>query len=174
MVAKEIVEEIQEACDKILVCGSLRRRKLKVGDVEIVYVPKLVDFKVDLLDTKKISAVDMMLEQLIANGLIAKRKNVNGSEVWGEKNKLAVHRKTGIPVDFFSTREECWWNYVVCRTGGAINNTRIAQAYQKHRCKWNPYGPGYSTSKGEEIRNATEADVYENCGLRYLHPWERP
>lgn len=46
--------------------------------------------------------------------------------MWGEKNKLAVHVRTGIPVDFFAATEANWWNYLVCRTGGEQNNIAIA------------------------------------------------
>ena len=35
---------------------------------------------------------------------------------------------SGIPVDFFATTEEAWFNYLVCRTGPAELNTRIASA----------------------------------------------
>lgn len=172
--AKNIVDCIKPFCERLLVCGSLRRRKLKVGDVELVYIPKFKEEKIDLLSTAQVNQVDKMLKLMISEGVIAKRKNVNGSEVWGEKNKLAVHVKTGVPVDFFSTTPEAWWNYIVCRTGGAQNNTLIAQAYQRKKCRWNPYSAGFTTSDGIELPNPTEESVYQNAGLRYLQPWERP
>lgn len=172
--AAEITNWLAGSCERIIVAGSLRRRKLKVGDVEIVYIPAFKVEKIDLITEAPVNQVDLTFENLIKIGVIAKRKNVRGSEVWGDKNKLAVHCKTGIPVDFFSTTAEAWFNYLVCRTGGARNNTLIAEAYQRHGMKWNPYSPGYTDKKGVQVRNISEAEVYENCGLRYLHPWERP
>lgn len=173
-VAKELTNWLLGSCERIIVAGSLRRRKLKVGDVEIVYIPNHVERAIDLLSSEQVSAVDIALENLIKAGVIAKRKNVRGSEVWGEKNKLAIHVATGVPVDFFATTPEAWFNYLVCRTGGALNNTRIAEAYQRYGCKWNPYGVGFTDKWGEVHANHSEADVYENAKLRYLHPWERP
>lgn len=173
-VAKEVTNWLLGSCERLVVAGSLRRRKLLVGDVEILYIPEFKIEKVDLLTEAPVNQADVCLENLIKIGIIAKRKNVNGSEVWGEKNKLAVHVASGIPVDFFSTTAPCWFNYLVCRTGGARNNTLIAEAYQRRGLKWNPYSIGYSDRAGEAHPNNSEAEVYEHAKLKYLHPWERP
>lgn len=173
-VAGEITNYLAGSCERIIVAGSLRRRKLRVSDVEILYVPSFELEKSDLFEQELVNQADKCLENLIKIGIIAKRKNKLGSEVWGEKNKLAVHVTTGIPVDFFSTTVDAWHNYLVCRTGGARNNTLIAEAYQRQGKKWNPYGPGFTIRTGHQVRNASEAEVYANAGLRYLHPWERP
>lgn len=173
-VAKQLTDCLMPFSERFILAGSLRRRKLKVGDIEILYIPEFKDEKIDLITTAPVNQFDKMLDLLIREKIIAKRKNALGSEVWGEKNKLAVHVPTGVPVDFFATTAPCWFNYLVCRTGGARNNTLIAEAYQRHRCKWNPYGPGYTDAKGDTQQNLSEAAVYENAGLKYLHPWERP
>ncbi len=172
--AKEIVDWLMPQTERLILAGSLRRRKFKVGDIEILYIPTFRDERLDLLTTGPVNQTDKMLQTLIDAKIIAKRQNVNGSEVWGEKNKLAVHVASGIPVDFFATTIESWYNYLVCRTGGARNNTLIAEAYQRQGKKWNPYGPGFTIRAGHQVRNASEAAVYENAGLRYLQPWERP
>jgi len=172
--AKQITDLLMPFTERIILAGSLRRRKLKVSDIEIVYIPTLKIERVDLLTDEPVNQFDKELERLIKVKIIAKRKNVRGSEVWGEKNKLAVHVASGIPVDFFATTPEAWYNYLVCRTGGARNNTLIAEAYQRHGAKWRPYSIGYSDKSGKEHQNASEAAVYENAGLKYLHPWMRP
>src|SRR5436190_23971821 len=38
-VAREIVNRIRPFTERLLICGSLRRRKMEVGDVEVVYIP---------------------------------------------------------------------------------------------------------------------------------------
>lgn len=172
--AGEITNYLAGSCERIIMAGSLRRRKLKVGDVEVLYISRVTEEPDGLFDKKRVNLADRTLDNLLKTGVIAKRKNVNGSEMWGEKNKLAVHVASGIPVDFFSTTVDAWHNYLVYRTGGARNNTLIAEAYQRRGAKWNPYGPGYTSQNGISHQNKTEADVYENAGLKYLHPWERP
>ncbi len=172
--AKQIVDWLMPQTERIILAGSLRRRKLRCGDIEILYIPTFREERLDLLTTGPVNQTDKMLQTLIDAKIIAKRQNVNGSEVWGEKNKLGVHVASGIPVDFFATTIESWHNYLVCRTGGARNNTLIAEAYQRKGRKWHPYSVGYSDKTGTEHPNTSETAVYENAGLRYLQPWDRP
>lgn len=164
---------LEEECERIEIAGSIRRGKPEVGDIEIVYIPKMGTVRDGLFDTKEVSRVDLLLQALLDSGVLAKRRNVNGSEMWGTKNKLALHCASGIPVDFFATTEEAWFNYLVCRTGGAENNTRVAMAAQDKGWKWNPYGPGFTDDHRRTIRVSSEREVFELLGLRYLEPEER-
>lgn len=173
-VAKEIGDELQPATSRLVVAGSLRRGKATVGDVEIVYIPKeeLRPDPKDLFASIKVNRADEVIADLEASYTLVRRKNVNGSEMFGPKNKLMGHRSTGIPVDLFSADEANWWNYLVCRTGPAESNTRICMAAQARGWKWNPYGPGFS--RGEEMRPMhSEEEVFEFVGLPYLPPEER-
>jgi DNA polymerase/3'-5' exonuclease PolX len=94
--------------------------------------------------------------------------------MWGEKNKLARLSESQIPLDLFATTEECWANYLVCRTGGAETNTRIATEAQRRGLKWNPYGPGFThLATGRTIQITTEADVFKTVGLNPISPEKR-
>ena len=174
-VAKELCQ-IKRLCDNLICAGSLRRRKVEVGDVEILFIPQFTAVKDGLFDSKRISVVDLALDEILKAGIITKRKNVNGSEMWGEKNKLAVHVASGIPVDFFAATHDNWFNYLVCRTGGAENNRQIAVAANDKGWTWNPYGSGFSrpSGLGREYHHVTsEQDVFDFVGLPYREPWER-
>lgn len=171
-VARELCD-IQRLCDRLICAGSLRRRKLAVGDVEILYIPKFATVPDGLFDKKVVNLVDVALEEMLKAGILAKRKNVNGSVMWGDKNKLAVHVASGIPVDFFAATEENWFNYLVCRTGGAENNMAIASAAQSKGWKWNPYGAGFTDDRGQLVPVKSERDVFDLVGLPYREPWER-
>lgn len=179
-VAEKIVAALEPACESIIIAGSLRRRKPLVGDVEIVFVPKIFAGRAtDLFAApSNESCADVILGDMLKTGLLAKRQNVKGSQMWGPQNKLAVHVPTGIPVDLFVTNAESWWNYLVCRTGGAESNIAIAAAAKRRGWKWNPYGSGFSRggplAGEEEIHLVTsERDVFEFAGLRYLEPEQR-
>jgi len=162
--------------DRCTTAGSLRRLKPDVGDIEIVYVPKIGPVKGDTLFGSVGSLVDEQLARWLAEGVIQKRPNANGGFAWGEKNKLAIHAASGIPVDFFATTKEAWFNYLVCRTGGKNNNQEIAMAAQKLGLKWNPYGIGFSKVSGlgqNTIGVCSEEEVFKTVGLPYRPPWER-
>lgn len=172
---------------RIIVAGSIRRRKPKVGDIEIVYIPKTftTEGTPGILFNDGIkqhhNEVDDALQTLLDANVIQYRTNVRGSIIWGEKNKLARHVSSGIPIDFFSTTEAAWWNYLVCRTGGAENNKAIAMAANRRGWTWNPYGEGftelntgdYQYQGRKSARMESEEAVYEFVGMPFLKPERR-
>lgn len=174
-VARELVAGLRPHCEpeRLIVAGSLRRRKKEVGDVEILYVPKMLPVMDGLFDIKHEPATDIPMVRWLGTGVLAMRENVNGSAIWGLKNKLARHAASGIPVDFFATTEAAWFNYLVCRTGGMESNIRIASAAKDKGWQWNPYGAGFTDHRGEIVPVKSERDVFELVGLEYLEPWER-
>ncbi len=172
-VAAELCRELKPACVRMVVAGSLRRRKEQVGDVEILFIPMFEEVPDGLFDVRLENRADQVLQALIGRGVIKARENVNGSTAWGAKNKLAMHVRTGVPVDLFTATAENWFNYLVCRTGGAQSNLNIAMAAQGKGWKWNPYGAGFTNHVGELERVESEADVFRLAGLPYKEPWER-
>ncbi|MBN9691343.1 MAG: hypothetical protein J0M24_13990 [Verrucomicrobia bacterium] len=180
-VARDLCEVLAYECepDLLKVCGSLRRRKESVGDVEIVYVPRvaLIPEEKDLLGStgkfRQENRVDVLLEQLLAAGHLAKRPNKLGRTSWGESNKLAVHVASGIPVDLFATTRRAWWGYVVCRTGSAETNTRIASQAQAKGWQWHPYDGHFTDVLGRRHWIENERDAFALVGLPYREPWER-
>jgi len=177
-VAKELCDALKPVTERLIVAGSLRRRKAEVGDVEILFVPKFITAaKHDLFaPPKPVNCADFLLELLLADGVLAKRPNKGGGFAWGEKNKLAIHVASGIPVDLFTASEANWFNYLVCRTGPGESNIRIASAAQARGWKWNPYGEGFSRASGlgtELHRVASEREVFEFVGMEFKEPWER-
>lgn len=175
--ARELCFHLMPACevDRIIVAGSLRRRKQLVGDVEIVYVSKeICSSRSDLFRPPDIvPVVDCVLCDLISSKKLKERLNCDGNVTWGDKNKYAVHVETGIPVDLFATTEAAWFNYLVCRTGPAELNIRISQAAAARGLAWHPYRSGFTDREGNVIRVGSEREVFERAGLAYLEPWER-
>ncbi len=178
-VARELLAVLQPNCERVLVAGSLRRMKAEAGDVEILFIPRIVnapDVQQLFGGVVKVNAAEASLEELVGRGVIAPRLNKLGRRSWGAANKLAVHVASGVPVDLFTATAENWWHYVVCRTGGAGSNVAICEAAIERGWKWNPYGEGFSRPKalGREIRPMhSEREVFEFVGLEYREPKER-
>jgi DNA polymerase/3'-5' exonuclease PolX len=179
-VARELVAQLEPFCERIMVCGSLRRQKQTVGDIEMVYVPRMVPGvdRSDLLaPPEPVNQVDRALEFLLGTGYIEQRLNVEGRATWGPENKLGRHMESGIPVDFFSSRPEAWWSQVVCRTGGLESNTRLATVALQRGWKFRPYAGGF---EGRERGNRgvmhliqSEREAFEFLGLPYQEPEAR-
>ncbi|MBA7555427.1 hypothetical protein ES705_48089 [subsurface metagenome] len=162
-IADELVELLRLACERLVVAGSIRRRKPDVGDIELLCIPKFVE-GVDQLDQK--------LKWLIGTHVLEYRPNKKGSIVYGPKNKLLRHADSDIGVDIFSTDEECWWVALVVRTGPKESNIAIATTAQKRGWRLRAYGAGFDTPEGL-IRCKSERDVFELVGLPYKEPRER-
>lgn len=178
---EELRERLSPHTTRIAYAGSLRRRKLSVGDIEVVFAPTV---GANLLDLFAASNVDAELELMLADGTIAKRRNVKGSFAWGPENKLAVHTASGIPIDFFATTEAHWHGYMVCRTGGMQNNIIVATKARERGWKWNPYNgqltrlarPRDEDGQPEDRQTHpihSEQELYEFVGMQYLEPWQR-
>jgi DNA polymerase/3'-5' exonuclease PolX len=173
-VAREVLVAITPACERVIVAGSLRRRRQEVGDVEILYVSRMEqDPTSDLFAPTSRPVVDSAIALLEQRGILRRRESKIGTEVFGPKNKLMVHLPTSVPVDFFSTTVSAWWNYLVCRTGGKQNNIRICEAARKKGWQWKPYSEGFLEYGYRVIPVASEQEVFSLVGLPYLEPWER-
>jgi DNA polymerase/3'-5' exonuclease PolX len=165
-VAREVAAILAPNCQRIIVAGSLRRGKAEVGDIEVVYIPKFEMGNVpgDMFAEERVNLADRAIALMEARGILARRTNVNGSTMFGSKNKLMEHCDSGIPADLFSTNEDSWFNYLVCRTGPAESNTAVAVAAKRRGWHWNPYGSGF-TRDGALHSITSEADVFRFVGL---------
>jgi len=175
-VAASLLAALAPHCERIVVAGSIRRRKPTVGDIELLFIPKFDKRQVppDLFP-REVSLADLKFDALINGGVLVKRPNKNGATAWGEKNKLAIHAASGIPVDLFTATRENWFNYLVCRTGGAETNKRIAMAAQPRGWKWEPKSAGFlNLAYKPRFVVRPEQDVFLCAGLDYLEPEARP
>ena len=171
--ARKVAAELAPRCERIEIAGSLRRGKPDVGDIEILYVPRIRQVHVlGELFPKSGSLADELLDRWLAKGIISKRPNINGSVTWGELNKLAVYATSGIPVDLFATTMERWFVSLVMRTGSAQSNTRLATAALKRGMQFHAYGAIQDRS-GQQIIPQSEREVFERLGVPYREPAER-
>jgi len=173
-VARGLMAELEPVCERIVIAGSLRREKKVVGDLELLYIPKF-EPRPDPFEfflTRQTNLADEVIARWEGCEVLNRRKNKNGAETFGPKNKLMRHATTGLPVDLFEATPANWWNLLVCRTGPLESNIRLAQAAQARGWKWNSTGEGFSRP-GERRATSSERDVFEFAGLEYLEPPQR-
>jgi len=178
-VAKELTAGLRALCEpeRFIFAGSLRRLKPEVGDIEMVYVPKVEllpdpnDLLGNLIPTV---AFDLQLAYWLRRGELQKRIGEKGGTAWGPKNKLAVHVASGIGIDFFEATKRNFWTLLVCRTGSAESNMRVCQAAEARGEKWNPY-LGFEDRRSGELLFVPESEeaLFQHVGLPCLPPKER-
>lgn len=175
--AAPICAALKPVTEKLIVAGSLRRRKAEVGDVEILFIPKIEPRPdpYDLLGNPVPTNLAVeVIERLVKDGVLAKRPKENGTFTWGEQNKLAFDVITGIPIDFFQCNKANWWTLLVCRTGSKENNEAICNAAIARGLRWNPYQGFEDRTTGQLLHvPQSEQDVYARVGLPYPEPWQR-
>lgn len=92
-VAAEVCRTITSLTENLMVCGSLRRRKLEVGDVEFVYIPR-IEQRPDPADLfGKVALCDLVniqLDEWLKSQRLVKRLSKDGKPCWGQWNKLGV------------------------------------------------------------------------------------
>ncbi len=174
-VVRELLEALTPVCERVIVAGSLRRKKPTVGDVELLYIPKseMRGVPGDLFASARVDLADLAIRDMLAAEVLALRPGENGCTSFGPKNKLLLHVKTGLPVDLFSTTEASWHNYLVCRTGSKESNMRIAESARAKGWRWNPYGSGFTGPNGATHSVDSERAVFDFVGLPYLEPSAR-
>jgi DNA polymerase/3'-5' exonuclease PolX len=180
VIAEKFVSYLRKHCSRIVVAGSIRRRRAFVKDIEILLISKRGG-QIDPTDLFKHEiarpAADIAIDKLIENGTIQKRPNVDGHFTWGPENKLAVHVRSGIPVDFFSTTEAKWFNSLVVRTGPSKSNKAIAAAAIARGWHWHAYGEGFTRNEGktsiDRHKVESEEDAFHFVGMPYTQPEKR-
>ena len=97
-VGNALLERLRGHCqpDCCVIAGSLRRQKREVGDVEILYVPKigLIQRPGEMFESEG-SEADYAINGLLRAGKLAKRLNKDGHAAWGSLNKLAQYVQLG-------------------------------------------------------------------------------
>lgn len=172
-VAWELQAILAPACQRIAIAGSLRRLKPMVSDIELLFVPRMSERPDGLFDMRIVDVCSEVVEKLLTDGIFTKRPNVNGHLTWGERNKLAVHVASGIPVDLFGTSEANWWVSLVIRTGSKETNLALTTGANKQGASLMAYGSGVKWSDGTVTNATSERHVFEMCGVPYKEPKDR-
>jgi DNA polymerase/3'-5' exonuclease PolX len=156
--ARELCDALKPVTSRLIVAGSLRRRALEVGDVEILYIPA--------------EGCDAVVADFLAREILVKRPNVKGHYTWGKLNKLAIHARTGVPVDLFATCEANWWVSVVFRTGSLEMNLLLTRSALRHGRSLMAYGPGVQATRYPYtiVPATSERHVFDLCGVPYRDP----
>lgn len=173
-VAVSLRDALHPFCERIEIAGSLRRKKLLVSDVELLYTPKWEVRKDGLFDTKMVNLAEEKILALLLGAVITKRLNTLGRILsWGPENKYAVHAATGISIDLFATTEERFWMALVIRTGPKELNIRLMTECRKNGLEGHAYGTFTKIPGGETVPVGSEREVFQLAGIPWLEPEQR-
>lgn len=177
--AKLFVYFIRDACEKVEIAGSIRRKKPQVHDIEIVAEPKYRIEKELLLDgvrEKQINELHLLMTELLRTGKVSsdRPRNDKHRDPFGERyyriNFNPVAHK--IPVDLFVVMPPAQWGtQFLIRTGSAafskwIVSQRINQGFH--------FKDGHlEHDTVGVIDTPTEESVFKALRLPYVPPEQR-
>lgn len=169
LVAGQLVEALEPACHRIVIAGSVRRRRRDPGDIELLLVPKTVT-ELNLFGevVTHHSHLDRVLKDLIESEIL----RTNGA--WGVYNKRLLHLPTGIPVDVFTGSLENWGRDLMVRTGPADFNIKVMSRFRQLGCQGHAYGPHAVTgSDNRGLFAPDEESMFSLLGWAYIGPEDR-
>lgn len=131
--------------EKAIVCGSVRRRKETIGDIDILAISK---------------KPEKVMERFISLPFVA--------HVYGKgPTKTNVKLKNGLDADLRVVPKESFGAAVNYFTGSKDHNIALREIAIKKGLKLNEYG----LYKGKKmIAGKTEEELYKALGLRYIEP----
>jgi len=147
-----IVSEIEKnlgtlrSVKKIITCGSIRRRKETVGDIDILAMAA---------NTREIMGYFVSMssvEKIIAKG----------------ETKSSVHLDIGIDADLRVVPEKSFGAAMQYFTGSKDHNIELRKIAMKKGWKLNEYG--LFDSRNKQIAGRTEEEIYRKLGLDWMPP----
>lgn len=149
-IAERVKEELAPHCERIVIAGSIRRKKPEVKDIEIVAIPKPYDVGI--------------FESGIAT-VVKKWKKIKGELPCKYTQRLLPE---GIMLDFFIAEPDNWGNILAIRTGSAEYSHRILAS------EWVSQGyrseGGYLYKKEGKISLPEEENLFNLLGLPFVPP----
>jgi DNA polymerase/3'-5' exonuclease PolX len=182
-IAKAFVAEIEGTYDQLVIAGSLRRRLARIGDIEVVAVPKVEPCDGGLFGDRRteVDMLDLCMADMLEHGDADRRLDTNGSPRWGPTLKYLMYK--GARVNLFTPEAERFGWILVLRTGpAAFSRQLVVPKGQKTRDGRPGLLPprllprdGWLTSRlsAEKIPTPTEQSVFELFKIPYIEPWSR-
>lgn len=146
-VAEKVMAKLSDACRLKAVCGSVRRRRPVVGDVDVI-----------------VAECD---DALLAKAL----EELGQKESGGEKLEYGM-LIDGVSVDVSVVKAETWGAALMHATGPAGENVRLRAIAKKRGWMLSEYGLR-ERETGKLIAGATEEEVYAALGEAYVAPEDR-
>ena len=164
----QVVEALSPACERLLLAGSVRRDKPQPKDIEIVYVPILVETSLDLFTTGLYPATEAKIVDLVHAGFWQFDLQTRRNE---PKYKRLIYKNTVIEL-FRATREN-WGLILALRTGPTDFNHLLVDRFRGAMPVDMQMKSGYLWQRGQRLPTPTESDFFTAIGIPLWPPHER-
>jgi DNA polymerase/3'-5' exonuclease PolX len=168
-VAREVIGALWPECEKVEIAGSVRRRKLAPKDIEIVFIPKMVERPVDMFNTERGPATDMVVDRLVEQKVLIWDMDVKRN---GPRYKRLIHVAQKVVIELFAAQADNWGLILALRTGpGDFNQMMVSHPWQGGAMPMDMMmQDGYLWRRGEKLASRTEEEFFAQIGLPCWSP----
>lgn len=147
--AEELIAGLSEckAIQELTYCGSLRRMRETIGDIDILAASKDVEAVMNAFDALP------MVDRTIARG----------------DTKMSVITLKGVQVDLRVVPHDAWGAALIYFTGSKAHNIKIRERAVKRGWKLSEYGL-FKVETDKKMVAKTEEAVYAKLGLPWIPP----
>jgi DNA polymerase/3'-5' exonuclease PolX len=167
-IADAVVADLEPHCERVAVAGSLRRQTAKVGDLEIVAIPKVVPG--GLWGTEVQNALWTHLHTSEAYRFL------KGDRPDARMHQLNLAAHAEVQLDLFLAQSDNWgWIYLL-RTGSADFSQRILTLWKKRHGLWREPGSvdgRLVTRGGHPVATPEEEPIFAMLGMPFVAPEQR-
>lgn len=178
--AEQVCTLLEPYNHKIEILGSIRRRRVDVGDIEIMTMPKIVPADHDLfgdVSREKNLHFDFILQNI---GLrFDHRPDKRGQNACGERyQRLVYFGEEEFPLDIFCVLPPAQWGLQkIIRTGPADYSKRLVTPRNKGGTRlphgFTVEGGAIRDPRGQVVQTPEEKDVYNFLGIHFVEPEDR-
>ena len=143
-IAHDLVDELKPYCGNIAICGSIRRKRPFVGDIDLIVADPKPGF--------------------------ADRVISYGSTYEPNTLKFAFFYK-GVAVDVLIVEQGGWGAAMMHSTGPVKENIRMRAIAKRHGLTLSQYG--LFNENGTRVAGKTEEEVYNYLGVSFVDPESR-
>jgi len=167
-----VVEMLAPACERerVGVAGSVLRGKAEPKDIEIVYIPRLVEERINLFEVAQVPATEGRIAELVRAGFwrfdVEVRRN-------GPKYKRLVHEASGMVVELFRAEMGNWGLVLALRTGPGDFNHLLVTRFRGAMPGNMVMRDGWLWRAGRRVETPTEEAFFEALGVPWWPPQER-
>jgi DNA polymerase/3'-5' exonuclease PolX len=172
IIADDVLFRLEPACEPgyCVIAGSVRREAPEVKDIELVYIPRMVDESLDLFTTAPAPMTLRLFADLIKKGFWQLDTLVKRD---GAKYKRFVHLASGIVVELFRAQPENWGLQLAIRTGPAVFNKILVDRMHGAMPVDMKMEGGFLWRRGLRVNTPTERGFFKELDLPWIEPPER-
>lgn len=170
LIAHDAHGRLEPACKRIAIAGSVRRGALEVKDVELVYIPRLIEEPVSLFETAPVPMTSKLIADLVRKGYWRFDDQVKRN---GPKYQRLVYLASGVVIELFRAQLENWGLQLVLRTGPAVFNKILVDRMRGAMPVDMKMEDSFLWRRGRRVDTPTEMSFFEELGLPWIEPEER-